>query len=142
MEYSSCALNEQYDFWSFAFNNYVGGWDTSNLGTDYDPIFELATAFQEKYECASSTSFSVDPATCKTIRASWIAPSPPPSPPPPPPSPPSPPSPPRTGRIAADAVMSASELQGEASDTYWIEINGTPTQIYCDMVTDGGGWMS
>jgi len=38
--------------------------------------------------------------------------------------------------------MSASELQGEASDTYWIEINGTPTQIYCDMVTDGGGWMS
>ena len=41
-----------------------------------------------------------------------------------------------------DAVDDVSELQGQASGTYWIKINGTPTEIYCDLETSGGGWMS
>ena len=58
--------------------------DTTLL-TLYDSIFESATAFQAKYECASSTSFSIKPTECKSVRTEWDAPSPPPPPTPPPP---------------------------------------------------------
>jgi hypothetical protein len=33
-------------------------------------------------------------------------------------------------------------LTGTTTDgLYWINVSGTPKQIYCDMNTDGGGWM-
>lgn len=49
------------------------------------------------------------------------------------------------GLTAATAADSAVKLKIDfpsiSSGTYWIKINGTPRQIYCDMATDGGGWM-
>ena len=70
---------------AFTFDNYVGDWDTSKLDSNYGSIFQSATAFHEKYECVDSNSYSVDPASCKTVRTSWMAPQPPPPPSPPPP---------------------------------------------------------
>ena len=77
-------------FVASAFNHYIGDWDTSKLRS-YSNIFRDATAFQAKYTCASSSSNSVKPSSCKTVRSTWIAPPPPPSPPLPPPPPLSPP---------------------------------------------------
>jgi hypothetical protein len=67
-----------------AFNHYIGDWDTSSLITRYNngfrSIFYKATAFQAKYTCASPSSYTVNPSSCKTVRPTWIAPPPPPSP--------------------------------------------------------------
>ena len=49
------------------------------------------------------------------------------------------------GSSAAKAAFSASDIQALTGTTtdglYWINVGGTPKQIYCDMNTDGGGWM-
>ena len=81
-------MNQMF-FQASAFNHYIGDWDTSKLSS-YSNIFGYATAFQAKYTCASSSN-SVKPSSCKTVRSTWIAPPPPPSPPLPPPPPLSPP---------------------------------------------------
>ncbi|CAL6316083.1 unnamed protein product [Bathycoccus prasinos] len=102
--YSSTQFNQNISQWdtssvtsmvgmfykAYAFNHYIGDWDTSKLSS-YSNIFGYATAFQAKYTCASSSSNSVKPSSCKTVRSTWIAPPPPPSPPLPPPPPLSPP---------------------------------------------------
>lgn len=45
-----------------------------------------------------------------------------------------------TAATSAAAIKSATATT--SSGTYWILVGGTPTQIYCDMTTSGGGWMS
>lgn len=47
------------------------------------------------------------------------------------------------GKSAEFAVNRASELikYGSPSGIYYININGTPTRLYCEMELDGGGWM-
>ena len=49
------------------------------------------------------------------------------------------------GSTSALAASSASAIKTLTSTTtdgqYWIEIDGTARQIYCDMNNDGGGWM-
>ena len=47
-----------------------------------------------------------------------------------------------SSRAAASAEAIKSLTGTTTNGTYWINIGGTPTEIYCDMVTDGGGWMS
>ncbi|CAL6318813.1 unnamed protein product [Bathycoccus prasinos] len=95
-------------FWGASkFNHYVGDWDDSKVSySNYASIFSQATAFQAKYTCVSSSSYSVKPSSCKTVRSTWIAPPPPPSPPPPPPASPSPPP---TSPPTGDCVSGYSE---------------------------------
>ena len=49
------------------------------------------------------------------------------------------------GSAASKAAASASAIKSLTGTTtdglYWINVSGTPTEIYCDMNTDGGGWM-
>jgi len=49
------------------------------------------------------------------------------------------------GTSSARAGASASAIKSLSGTTtnglYWININGTPFEIYCDMNRDGGGWM-
>jgi hypothetical protein len=50
------------------------------------------------------------------------------------------------GSSSSRAGSSAASIKTATGTTtngiYWITINGVATEIYCDMVTDGGGWMS
>lgn len=44
---------------------------------------------------------------------------------------------------AASSAVAIKSLTGTGSNGYyWINISGTPRQIYCDMNNDGGGWMA
>lgn len=47
------------------------------------------------------------------------------------------------GKSPELAVNSASDLikYGSPSGVYYININGTPTRLYCEMELDDGGWM-
>jgi hypothetical protein len=44
-------------------------------------------------------------------------------------------------RAAANASAIKSVTGTTTNGLYWINWNGTPIQVYCDMSTDGGGWM-
>jgi hypothetical protein len=45
--------------------------------------------------------------------------------------------------LAADSAVYLRDVVGETSDgTYWINVDGTPTEIYCIFSKNGGGWMS
>lgn len=44
-------------------------------------------------------------------------------------------------RAAASAVDIKALTGTTISGIYWINVNGTPTEVYCDMSTDNGGWM-
>ena len=108
-------------FWGASkFNHYVGDWDDSKVSySNYASIFNKATAFQAKYTCVSSSSYSVKPSSCKTVRSTWIAPPPPPSPPPPSPASPSPPpSSPPTGDCVSGYFESFASDGGTAMCLY------------------------
>jgi hypothetical protein len=47
-----------------------------------------------------------------------------------------------SARVGASASAIKSATGTTTNGTYWITVRGTPTQLYCDMNTDGGGWMS
>jgi hypothetical protein len=47
-----------------------------------------------------------------------------------------------SARVGASASAIKSATGTTTNGTYWINVRGTPTQLYCDMNTDGGGWMS
>jgi hypothetical protein len=40
------------------------------------------------------------------------------------------------------ALQIKQDFPSSNSGTYWIKVNGTPTQIYCNMSILSGGWMS
>jgi hypothetical protein len=44
-------------------------------------------------------------------------------------------------RVASSALGILTVNPSSASGTYWINLGGTATQLYCDMSTDGGGWI-
>lgn len=47
-----------------------------------------------------------------------------------------------TSTLAANSAKDIKTATGTTVDgLYWINVNNVPTQIYCDMNTDGGGWM-
>jgi hypothetical protein len=46
-----------------------------------------------------------------------------------------------TAQTAAPSAVFLKENGVSTSGNYWITINGTARQIYCDMVNDTGGWM-
>jgi len=95
-----------------AFNQDISTWTGLASMTTQNSIFFQATAFQAKFTCKDNNNGPVSSCSVKP------------------------------GLFAESAVNSVSELVGQSSGTYWIKINGTPTEIYCDLVTDGGGWMS
>lgn len=49
------------------------------------------------------------------------------------------------GSSAGNAATSAKAILADnpsaSSGAYWISVQGTATQLYCDMTTDGGGFM-
>tara|TARA_B110000305_G_scaffold166453_1_gene184060 strand:+ start:114 stop:872 length:759 start_codon:yes stop_codon:yes gene_type:complete len=92
-------------------------------------MFSGASAFQEKFACTNAVTGPAS--SCDTIKSTWAAPSPPP------------PNLEKIGLNSSAAAGSARELpDGRASGTYWIGVKGIATQIYCDLETAGGGWMS
>jgi hypothetical protein len=122
-------------FRASAFNHNISSWPGSAATTAQTDMFLGATAFQAKFTCTNAVTGPAS--SCDTIKSTWVAPSSPPSPPP------SPPPPPRIGLTSSAAAGSARELpDGQASGTYWIDVKGIATQIYCDLETAGGGWMS
>jgi len=44
-------------------------------------------------------------------------------------------------RVAGSALSILTLNPSATTGTYWINLGGTATQLYCDMSTDGGGWM-
>jgi hypothetical protein len=45
--------------------------------------------------------------------------------------------------LSAPSAVYLRDVAGVTQNgTYWITVNGTPTQIYCNFTTAGGGWMS
>jgi hypothetical protein len=45
--------------------------------------------------------------------------------------------------FAAPSAVYLRDVAGiQTNGTYWINVGGTPTQIYCNFTTAGGGWMS
>ena len=134
-----------------AFNHYIGDWNTEKV-TNFGEMFLEATAFNAKYTC-TTLSNSVDPATCKTIRSDWVAPSPPPPSPLPPPSPPPSPSPPPPPPPPLTPIPSASwhdfvfvcleeaPKTGECTD--WASGNnyGTMPNWDTSLVTDMNGYI-
>ena len=47
-----------------------------------------------------------------------------------------------SSRAAPSAVYLRDNIGISSNGTYWINVNSTPTQIYCNFTHAGGGWMS
>jgi surface protein len=122
--------NMGYMFWSAsAFNQDISLWTGSAATSAQTNMFSGASAFQEKFACTNAVTGPAS--SCDTIKSTWAAPSPPP------------PNLEKIGLNSSAAAGSARELpDGRASGTYWIGVKGIATQIYCDLETAGGGWMS
>ncbi len=109
---------------AIAFNQDVSGWPTE-AATTYSTMFNGATEFLAKYSCVNATNPTpTDLSLCgsASIKADWIAPSPPPSPPPspfPPPSPPTPPPPTPPPPTCGNGLLEPGE---ECDD--WSNIDG------------------
>jgi surface protein len=95
-----------------SFNRDISKWAGPASMTTQNSIFSGATAFQAKFTCKDNNNGPLS--SCSVT----------------------------PGKSVESAVNSVSELVGQPSGTYWINLNGTPTEIYCDLETDGGGWMS